>query len=173
MGGGYIGGGYGEGYGGVTDIERLENIARRELEKPARPPRRRVFISFRHVDEDKANMLRAQAKKENSKLDFIDMSLRRPFDTEDAEYIRRGIRARIERSSVTLVIVSETTYQSEWVNWEIRESLRQGKGVVVVNTTNDPSVRMPDAVNENRDKIRIVQWKHEDIMDAINEVAEQ
>jgi len=166
MGGlGYIGG----EYGGRTDIRRLENIARQELKRSSRPQRRRVFISFRHTDKDKVNMLRGQAKNENSGLDFIDMSLRVPFDTDNAEYIKRGIRARIEQSSVTVVIVSETTYQSEWVNWEIEESLRQGKGVVIVNTTSS-SVRMPDAVSKNKDKIKIVHWKHEEIMNAIDAV---
>ncbi|VVB87327.1 Uncharacterised protein [uncultured archaeon] len=96
------------------------------------------------------------------------MGLRVPFDSENAEYIRSGIRSRIEQSSVTLVAVSETTYKSKWVNWEIRESLKMGKGVVVVNISNDPSIRMPDAVNENRNKIKIVSWKHLEIMNAID-----
>jgi len=174
MGGtGYISGRYGRPFEETLDIDRLENIAREELRRRVPPPRRRVFISFRHTDKPVADMLRGQAKNENSKLDFIDMGLQVPFASENAEYIKQGIHARIEQSSVTLVIVSETTYESEWVNWEIRETLRLGKGVVVVNTTNNPSIRMPDAVNVNMDRVKIVSWNHVEIMDAINEVTSE
>lgn len=100
------------------------------------------------------------------------MSLRVPFNSENAEYIKRGIRERIKQSSVTLVFVSEDTHKSEWVNWEIKESLRLGKGVVVVNASKNPNVKMPDAVNENRSHIRVVPYRHREIMDAINEAAE-
>jgi hypothetical protein len=97
------------------------------------------------------------------------MGLKVPFDSENAEYIKSGIRSRIEQSSITLVAVSETTHESKWVNWEIRESLKMGKSVVVVKISDDSSIRMPDAVNENRGKIKIVSWNHSDIMTAIND----
>lgn len=57
------------------------------------------------------------------------------------------------------MFVSEDTHKSDWVNWEINESLRLGKGVVVVNT-GDPSTIMPSVAIENEDKVRIVPWKH-------------
>jgi hypothetical protein len=157
--------------GEYRDIQRLEDIARKELQKPPAPARRKIFLSFRHEDLDKVNMLRGQAKNENSELDFIDMGLRAPFNSENAEYIRAGIRERIQQSSVTLVMVSKDTYKSEWVNWEIRESILQGKGVVVVNTTDNTSLKMPDAVNEAGEKVKIVPWEHKAIMDAIGEVS--
>lgn len=165
------GGGGGSYYGGTIDIDKLEGIAREELKKEVPAPRKRVFLSFRHTDKTKVDLLRGQAKNENSGLDFIDMSLQVPFKSEDAEYIRNGIRARIEQSSVTLVIVSDSTHESDWVNWEIRESLKLGKGVVVVNISNDSLVKMPDAVNENKSRIRIVPWDHSEIMNAINAAA--
>lgn len=165
------GGGGGTSYAGTNDIDNLEGIAREEIQKEIQPSRRRVFVSFRHTDKTKVDLLRGQAKNENSELDFIDMGLQVPFNSENAEYIRSGIRSRIEQSSVTLVAVSETTHESEWVNWEIRESLKQGKGVVVVNISNNPSIRMPEAVNENRSKIKIVPWIHSEMMNAINTAA--
>lgn len=166
-----MGGGGGTSYAGTNDIDKLEGLAREEIQKEIRPPRRRVFVSFRHTDKTTVDLLRGQAKNENGELDFIDMSIQVPFDSENAEYIRSGIRSRIEQSSVTLVAVSETTHESKWVNWEIRESLRLGKGVVVMKISNDSSIRMPDAVNENRSKIQIVSWNHLEIMNAINAAA--
>jgi len=170
-GGGYIGGG-GGGYGGTEDIEELEGVARGELERGERPARRRVFLSFIHTDEDKVNFLRMQAKNEKSDLDFIDMGLRVPFNSENAEYIKGGIRARIRQSSVTVVMVSDDTHKSDWVNWEVEESLKSGKGVVVVDVRKNSQARMPNAVNDNRGEIKVVPWKHEAIMRAVDEAAE-
>jgi len=172
MGGsGYVSGG-GSFYGGASNVKELEDVAKKELQKETPTTRRKVFVSFRHTDKKMIDFLRGQAKNEGSELDFIDMSLKVPFNSENAEYIKRGIRARIDQSSVTLVAVSEDTHKSDWVNWEVEESLKRGKGVVVVNISKNNNVKMPAAVESNRDKIKVVAWKHKDIMDAVDEAAE-
>ena len=170
--GGGGGGGYVSGYGGPSDIDELEGVAREELRKPSLEPRRKVFISFNSEDREKKILLVGQAKNEYSDLDFIDFSLKVPFNSENADYIRRGIRERINQSSVTIVLVTDVTHESEWVNWEIRESIRQDKGIVVIDHRSSSTNRMPDAVNENRGKIRTVSWNHQEINEAIQEAAE-
>ena len=169
MGGGG-GGGWTPSYGGVSDIDRLQDIARKELEKPAPEPRRRVFLSFRGEDKTLVDLFRGQAKNKNTDLDFIDFSLRAPFNSENAEYIKRGIRERIRQSSVTVVLFTESTYKSEWVDWEIRESAKLGKGVVGVRLKDDPSIKIPDAIKEYG--FKVVGWNHAEIRQAINEAAE-
>jgi len=152
----------------IKDIDRLEDIAREEISKRGDlKPRKKIFISFKHEDKQLVDSFRAQAKNENSELDFIDMSLKVPFNSENAEYIRKGIRARIEQCSVTVVMVTDKTHESDWVNWEIRESIKLNKSVVIIDKT-DGKGPLPKAVKENRDKIKIVPWKHRDIMDALD-----
>lgn len=166
-----MGGGGGTYFPGPTDIDRLEDIARREIkEKKLLKPRRRVFLSFRGRDIDLVNLFRGQAKKENTDLDFIDFSLQVPFKSENAEYIQRGIRERIENSSVTIVLIGETTYRSAWVDWEIRESLRLGKGVIAVKLREDTSIRTPRALIEHG--IEPLSWDQKRISQAIQEAAE-
>lgn len=136
----------------VTPIEadKLEDIARIEI-KRKKPPqlRRRVFLSFRGTDKDLADEFRSRAKDKESDLDFIDFSLVVPIRSDNAEYIKRGIRDRIRASSVTVVLIGETTHKSEWVDWEIRESIKLGKGVVAVRLKDDPSLKTPKALEEN------------------------
>jgi len=168
-GGGFFGG---TSYGGVDNLSRLENVARKELGKTAPPERRRAFISFRVEDKTLVDYLRGQAKNTNSDLDFIDMSLKVPFDSKNAEYIKQGIRARIKQCSVTVVMATDDTHKSDWVNWEIGETIRQGKGVVVIDKRSNPSSKLPVAVAENKKNIKIVPWKHKEIMDAINNTTE-
>lgn len=153
-GGSFFGGG--GSYGGSDETDKLENIAREELQKPAPVERRKVFISFQHEDKQLVEFLRGQAKNENSKLDFIDMSLQVPFNSENAEYIRQGIRLRIKQCSVTTVMVTDKTHQSDWVNWEIRESIKLGKGVVVIDNRSNSSVPMPAAITENKSNVKVV-----------------
>jgi hypothetical protein len=165
MGGG--GGGYTPSSTGVSGISRLENIARKELERPTPEPTRRVFLSFRGEDKTLVDLFRGQAKNKNTDLTFIDFSLRVPFNSKNAEYIRRGIRERISQSSVTVVLITETTHKSKWVDWEIRESVRLGKGVIGVRLRDGP---VPKAMREHGCKV--VGWNHQEIREAINEAAE-
>ncbi|GAI25300.1 unnamed protein product [marine sediment metagenome] len=120
------------------ELRALEQAARASLREAAQPKRRNVFISFIEEDLAEVNLLRGQAKNEDSNLEFNDWSLRKPFDSEDAEYIKRGIRERIRQSSVTVVYVTENTTKSKWVDWEIRESIKLGKAVIAAKVVDLP-----------------------------------
>lgn len=162
-----MGGGGGGGYvPSTTDIDKLEDIARESIHHSRDPStRRRVFLSFQAEDLDEVNLFRGQAKNDNSELDFIDFSLKAPFNSENAEYIKRGIRDRINASSVTIVLVGKGTHNSEWVDWEIRESLRQEKKVVAVKLDNESSCSVPQACREAG--ITPIPWNHEEIKRAL------
>jgi len=165
----------GSGGGGFSLSERqlktLEERAREALRTSDQPERRNVFLSFCYEDIDEVNLLRGQAKNENSNLEFNDWSLREPFDSENAEYIRRGIRERIRQSSVTLVYLSDHTANSKWVDWEIGQSVALGKGVVAVYKGDTPPTVLPAACREH--SVRLVPWKHQQIGKAIERAANQ
>jgi hypothetical protein len=122
--------------------------------------RRNVFISFTNEDKPLVELLRGQAQKEDSTLDFNDWSLRAPFDSARADYIREGIRERIRQASVTLVYVSDHTAGSKWVNWEVEESVKLGKKVVGVYQGELPG-KLPPAIRKHR--IRVIAWSHKGI----------
>lgn len=147
------------------ELRALEQAARASLREAAQPKRRNVFISFIEEDLAEVNLLRGQAKNEDSNLEFNDWSLRKPFDSEDAEYIKRGIRERIRQSSVTVVYVTENTTKSKWVDWEIRESIKLGKAVIAMYKGERPPHNLPSAITEL--KISLVPWSHEAISTAI------
>jgi hypothetical protein len=151
-----MGGGGGEGPS-MADIKRLEELAKKKLQE-SDGDRRNVFISFANEDKALVELLRGQAKKEDSALEFNDWSLREPFDSRRADYIRQGIRERIRQASVTLVFVSDHTADSRWVDWEIEESVKLGKKVVGVYQ-GQPPARLPSAVI--RHGIKLVPWLHE------------
>lgn len=91
---------------------------------------RHVFLSFVEEDLELVRLFRGQAKNEKSDVEFSDHSVQEPFDSTNAEYIRRRIRELLTRVSVTVVLIGETTYTSSWVDWEIRTTASLGGGLV-------------------------------------------
>jgi len=161
-----MGGGSG---GGIPSdvIRKLEESAKQKLKEGTTDVSRHVFISFANEDLNEVNLLRGQAKNENTDLQFDDYSVKEPFDSTNAEYIRSQIREKIERTSVTVVYLSENSAKSRWVNWEIEESLRRGKGVIGVYKGDAPPATLPTAFAENGCKS--VKWTHDGLMKAIED----
>jgi len=128
---------------------------------------RHVFISFAYEDVDEVNLLRGQAKSDRTDLQFDDFSVKEAFDSENADYIKRQIRERIDRCSVTVVYLSDKTASSSWVNWEIEESFKRGKGVIGVYKEGGQPIKTPPAFQQNNCKA--VKWEHATIMKAIED----
>lgn len=163
--------GGGGSYIGDHDIDALDRIPREKIRESDQPQRRNVFISFAAEDLALVNFLRGQAKNENSNLDFIDRSLREPYDSENVEYIKRGIRERIRQTSVTVCFITENTAQSKWVDWEIRESINLGKGVVAMYQGESPPSKLLPAIKELG--IKLVPWRQSELTAAIEQAAEE
>mgnify|MGYP002067170478 CR=1 FL=1 len=91
-----------------------------------------VFLSF--VEEDLAlvRLFRGQAQNKNSALEFADYSVKIPYNSTNAAYIRTQIAQKISASSVTIVLIGATTYSSTWVKWEIEKSDELGNKVIGV-----------------------------------------
>lgn len=166
--GGSGGGGRGLSY---REEEALENAARSSMRQAAEPEKHNVFISFAKEDKNDVNLLRGQAKNDDSSLEFNDYSIKEPFDSKNAEYIKKGIREKIKQCSVTLVYVSNDAGNSKWVDWEIRESVRLGKGVVAMYQGDTKPTNLPPAIKEF--KIKLVPWNQQVITDAIHKAAKK
>lgn len=147
-------GGGGGGRRSLGDIRALELRAKAALQGG----KRNVFISFAMEDLDEVNLLRAHAKNEKSDIEFNDYSVREPYDSERAEYIRQKITERIERASVTVVYLSDSTPQSQWVKWEVEKSLSLGKRVVAMHASDKAPPHLPTWVSKNN--ISVVPWKN-------------
>ena len=151
------------------ELRGLEQRAKQTLRSEGVSGKHNVFISFASEDLNDVNMLRGQAKNENSDIEFNDWSLKKPFNSKDAEYIKRGIRERIRQCSVVVVYLSDKTADSKWVNWEVKEAIEMGKGVVAMYKGDNPPSRLPKAVSEN--KVPVVTWNQKELARAIERQA--
>lgn len=147
-----MGGGGGGGWNRLGDVRALEEKARAALQAG----KRNVFISFATEDMDEVNLLRAHAKNENSDIEFNDHSVRVPYESERADYIKSKIAERINRSSVTIVYLSDATAKSRWVKWEVEKSLELGKKVIAVHPGQRFTGRSPSWLAGS--SIKVVPW---------------
>jgi hypothetical protein len=106
--------------------------------------KKRVFLSFRAEDRQQVQGLRLLAANPDYDLEFYDESVRVAIDSRDADYIKRLIREKIERSSVTVCLVSPLTYTSAWVDWELSESAQKGNKMIVMALKGVTAVQLPD-----------------------------
>ncbi len=163
-----MGGGSGGGLLG-SDIRNLEDKVRQRLAEAKADVSRHVFISFAHEDMDEVNLLRGQAKNDKVDLQFDDHSVKEPYDSTNADYIKRQIREKIDRCSVTMVYLTDQSASSKWVNWEIEESIKRGKGVIGVYNGDAPPAKLPSVFQQNGCKA--VKWEHAQMTKAIEEAS--
>lgn len=91
-----------------------------------------LFTSFAGEDVEQLNSFRALAKNPQHCLKFRDRSqlepvfdkrgepIRQPPRWPTSKPIREQIHKLLDKSTRLVVLIGETTHESEWVDWEIR-----------------------------------------------------
>lgn len=91
-----------------------------------------LFISFAHQDRKQLDSLRALARNPEHKLEFHDRSqlepvkdragtpLPYPPNDKRADPARQEIKRLLDKATKMVVIIGESTHNSQWVKWEIR-----------------------------------------------------
>lgn len=86
-------------------------------EETIKNSRKRIFISFAIEDEIYRDRLKAQARREKSPFDYIDMSAKEPW--KENEW-KEKCKAKIRRCHGVIVLISHFTYNSKGVKYEIK-----------------------------------------------------
>ena len=74
-----------------------------------------VFIAFAIEDETQRNFLKGQSLHPRAPFEFIDMSVKEPYDTNWKD----RVRTRIKRSDGVIVLVSKNSLTSSGQKWEV------------------------------------------------------
>src|SRR5690242_2239695 len=86
---------------------------------------RRIFISYQHKDQNQAKGFNLLRWNKNVDFEFAGRHLLDPVNSTNKDYIRAKIQEQIKGSSVTVVLLGEETYASDWVRDEIEMSLNK------------------------------------------------
>jgi len=105
---------------------------------------KRVFLSFRSEDRQQVQGLRLLAANPDYDLEFYDESVRVAVDSWNADYVKKVIREKIARSSVTVCMISALTYTSAWVDWELSESAQKENKMIAMGLKGVTAAQLPD-----------------------------
>ncbi len=112
---------------------------------------KRVFISFAIEDKVLRDFLVGQAKNEKSPFEFVDMSVKEPWDSS----WKTKCRSRIKSCDGVLIIVTRNTKKAEGQLWEIKCAKEEGiprRGIW--GKDDDHPASLPSEL----DGVRIVNW---------------
>lgn len=74
-----------------------------------------VFVAFAIEDEKQRDLLRGQSLNTNSPFEYVDMSVKVPYNADWKE----RVRTRIRRSDGVIALVSNSSLTSSGQKWEI------------------------------------------------------
>lgn len=87
-----------------------------------------VFIAFAIEDERQRDFLKGQSLHPRSPFEFIDMSVKEPYDSNWKD----RVRTRIKRSDGVIVLVSKNSLSSSGQKWEVtcaKEEKKRVRGI--------------------------------------------
>jgi hypothetical protein len=100
---------------------------------------RRVYFSF-HYEADvwRANQVRNSwvSKPDRESAGYYDAAEFEEVRKQGDAAIERWINRNLEGTSVTVVLVGESTCERRWVNYEIQRSLERGNGIIFIKIHN-------------------------------------
>lgn len=84
-----------------------------------------VFIAFAIEDERQRDFLKGQSLNTKSPFEYVDMSVKQPYDRDWKD----RVRTRIRRSDGVIVLVSKNSLTSTGQKWEIECAREEGKKI--------------------------------------------
>lgn len=130
--------------------------------------KKNIFISHVHEDDDLLPKLKDLISKAGMEVRDGSINSDKPNAASNEEYIKREILApRIQWASTLAVLITHDTAQSDWVNWEIKYAVEQGKNVVGVFAQGATDADTPEELRKHGDAA-VVGWQGDRVVDAIN-----
>jgi hypothetical protein len=84
-----------------------------------------IFIAFAIEDERQRDFFKGQSLSPRAPYEFVDMSVKEPYDTDWKE----KVRTRIRRSDGVIVLVSKNSLASTGQKWEIECAKDEAKPI--------------------------------------------
>ena len=115
---------------------------------------KRIFISFAIEDENLRNMLVGQARNNNSPFEFVDMSVKQPWD----HAWKTQCRTKIKGCDGVIAIVTNNSKNADGQIWEINCAREESIPVRGVWGHSDQT-----PIIKSMDGIRTVYWTWDNI----------
>lgn len=115
---------------------------------------RRVFFSFHYArDIFRVSQVRNSGitKGTYDQAGFIDHADWETLERSGEDSIKRWINGQLKGASVTVVLIGAETFDRPWVNYEIKQSYADGKGMlgIYIHQLKDPRTGLTDRKGRN------------------------
>ena len=120
----------------------------------------RAFISFQMEDKWAREFLSQHAKDKDNDIEFYDYSVKDPFDSQ----WKTECKKRIANTKGTIVLIGETTWQSDAVLWEIAETITQDHYIFGIQIHKDKTHRVPKGLPADN----VIRWDFSQIVKWLN-----
>lgn len=129
-----------------------------------------VFVSHSwDYDKQLSNLKSLIEKNSTITIDYSEVTVDAPIDSEDSAYIRRVLKNKIISSDVFLVMAGMYTSYSDWMKWEIETAKKNSIPIIAVKPRG--AERIPLIIQNNADVI--VGWNSNTIVSNIIEAIEK
>lgn len=115
-----------------------------------------IFIAFAIEDERQRDFLKGQTLSPRAPYEFVDMSVKEPYDTGWKD----KVRTRIRRSAGAIVLVSKNSLTSTGQKWEIQCAKDEGKPIRGIWAYKDDRTDLAG--------VNTVAWNDQNIIDFID-----
>lgn len=88
--------------------------------------RKVIFIAFAIEDENQRDLLKGQSLNTESPFEYIDMSVKTPYDEKWKDHVR----TRIRRSDGVIALISKNSLISSGQKWEISCAKEEKKRIL-------------------------------------------
>lgn len=115
-----------------------------------------VFVAFAMEDERQRDFLKGQSLSPRAPYEFIDMSVKEPYDKNWKE----RVRTRIKRSHGVIVLVSKNSLDSSGQKWEISCAKEEAKPIRGIWAYSDDRTKLSG--------VSTFSWSDKNISDFID-----
>ena len=104
------------------------------------PLKKTIFVAFAIEDERSRDFLKGQSLHTRSPFEYVDMSVKEPYDSNWKD----RVRTRIRRSDGVIALVSWNSLTSSGQKWEIQCSHEEAKPIIGIWCYKDDRTRLAD-----------------------------
>lgn len=98
-----------------------------------------IFVAFAIEDERQRDFLKGQSLNTKSPFEYVDMSVKEPYDSNWKE----RVRTRIRRSNGVIALVSKNSLTSSGQKWEISCAKEEKKKLLGIWAYKDDRTNLP------------------------------
>lgn len=124
---------------------------------------KRIFISFAIEDENLRDFLRGQSRNTNSPFEFVDMSVKQPWDSQ----WKTKCRTRIRGCDGMISIITRNTKKADGQIWEMNCAIDEGIPLLAIYGNKD---HIGATIPNECGYLPVVDWNWEKISSWIKQL---